>query len=311
MNNKILINFKQYLIVTRYCSQRTAKAYIDDMLLFFNFLKYHWNLEISIDEINVFILSKVKEKTIYAYLVYLNYYRRNTAATRQRRIATLKTFYRFLFNKYYPIFQCNNAVKNISPVPLVIRLPKYLTLDQAKKIQKIFTSSNSNNPLRNNTIISVFLFTGIRLSELVNLSISDFNLGIDDQFIRIKVKGNKEKSVYFSKEIMNRIKSYLKARTDTNNALFISNRIKRISIDAVADICKKAFRLIEIKDEQYSTHTLRHTAAMIIYNQTKDLLVTQSFLNHTSICSTQIYAHIEDDAVRNAVNSNPLSNFKI
>ncbi len=311
MNNIILKKFEKYLLIERNCSLKTVRAYIDDIILFLNFLKKFWNLNIEINEINIFILSQVKEKTIYAYLVYLNYYRYNTAASRQRRIAALKTFYKFLYNKYYPTFQCCTAVNNISPITLVMRLPKYLNLEQAKQIQNVFNLSSSSNPLRNNTIISVFLHTGIRLSELVNLSIDDFDLNKDEQFIRIKVKGNKETSVFFSKFIMDKIKRYLKTRKDTNNALFISNRNERISIDAVADICKKAFKLIGITDKKYSTHSLRHTAAVLIYTQTKDLLVTKEFLNHSNICSTEIYAHVEDESIRNAVNSNPLAHFKI
>ena len=311
MNTIILKKFAKYLSIERNCSKTTVHAYIDDVLLFFFFLKKFWSLEISIDDINIFILSQVKEKTIYAYLVYLNYYRNNTAASRQRRISALKTFYKFLYNKYYPTFQCCNAVKNISPISLVVRLPKYLNLEQAKKIQKVFNFTNSRNPLRNNTIISVFLHTGIRLSELVNLSISDFDFEKEEEFIKIKVKGNKETTVFFSKVIMDKIRSYLETRKDSNNALFISNRNERISIDAVADICKKAFKLIGISDKKYSTHSLRHSAAVFIYTQTKDLLVTKEFLNHSSIRSTEIYAHIEDESIRNAVNSNPLANFKI
>lgn len=311
MNNIILKKFEKYLLIERNCSLKTIRAYIDDIILFLDFLKKFWKLNIEINEINIFILSQVKEKTIYAYLVYLNYYRYNTAASRQRRISALKTFYKFLYNKYYPTFQCCTAVNNISPITLVVRLPKYLNLEQAKQIQNVFNLGNSSNPLRNNTIISVFLHTGIRLSELVNLSIADFDLNKDEQFIKIRVKGNKETSVFFSKFIMDKIKRYLKTRKDTNNALFISNRNERISIDAVADICKKAFKLIGITDKKYSTHSLRHTAAVLIYTQTKDLLVTKEFLNHSNICSTEIYAHVEDESIRNAVNSNPLAHFKI
>jgi site-specific recombinase XerD len=311
LNNIILKKFEKYLLIERNCSLKTIRAYIDDIILFLDFLKKFWKLNIEINEINIFILSQVKEKTIYAYLVYLNYYRYNTAASRQRRISALKTFYKFLYNKYYPTFQCCTAVNNISPITLVVRLPKYLNLEQAKQIQNVFNLGNSSNPLRNNTIISVFLHTGIRLSELVNLSIADFDLNKDEQFIKIRVKGNKETSVFFSKFIMDKIKRYLKTRKDTNNALFISNRNERISIDAVADICKKAFKLIGITDKKYSTHSLRHTAAVLIYTQTKDLLVTKEFLNHSNICSTEIYAHVEDESIRNAVNSNPLAHFKI
>lgn len=311
MKNQVLVNFIYYLTCTKNCSTQTIKAYQKDILIFLNFIKEYWQLEIEIKDINIFLLSRVTETMIYSYLIYLNEYRNNTASTRERRLASLRTFYKFLYNKYYPYFHCKNPMKNIKPIPLALHLPKYLNLEQAKRIKQIFNKYNSSNPIRNNTIISVFLFTGIRLSELANLSITDFNLQNEDQFVNIRVKGNKEKSVYFCKSVMQQIKLYLNTRNDSCNALFISNRKTRISIDAVADICKKGFELIGIKDNSYSTHTLRHSAAVLIYNQTKDLLVTKKFLNHVNISSTQIYAHIEDEHVRNAVNSNPLANFEI
>lgn len=311
MKNQVLVNFIYYLTCTKNCSTQTIKAYQKDILIFLNFIKEYWQLEIEIKDINIFLLSRVTETMIYSYLIYLNEYRNNTASTRKRRVASLRTFYKFLYNKYYPNFCYNNPLKYIKPIPLAFHLPKYLNLEQAGEIKKIFNKYNCSNPIRNNTIISVFLMTGIRLSELVSLSITDFNFEKEDQFVLIKVKGNKEKSVYFCKSVMQQIKTYLGTRTDSCNALFISNRKTRISIDAVADICKKGFELIGIKDNKYSTHSLRHTAAILIYNQTKDLLVTKQFLNHSNISSTQIYAHIEDENVRNAVNSNPLANFKI
>ena len=311
MKNQILINFIYYLTCIKNRSSQTIKAYKKDILIFLEFIKEYWELEIKIEDINIFLLSRVTETMIYSYLIYLNEYRNNTASTRERRLASLRTFYKFLYNKYYPNFCNNNPLKYIKPIPLAVRLPKYLNLEQAREIKQVFNKYNSSNPIRNNCIISVFLMTGIRLSELASLSITDFNFKKEDQFVRIRLKGNKEKNVYFCKPLIQQIRLYLDTRDDSCNALFISNRKNRISIDAVADICKKGFLLIGIKDNKYSTHSLRHSAAVLIYNQTKDLLVTKQFLNHVNISSTQIYAHIEDENIRNAVNCNPLADFEI
>lgn len=158
-------------------------------------------------------------------------------------------------------------------------------------------------------MIIVFLNTGVRISELTNLDISDINFC--NKTIRIIGKGNKERIIPLNSFMVGKLREYLEQREDSYKALFITNRGKRISNKAVENICKKAFELIGLNNKEYSAHTLRHTAAMIMYNQTKDMLITREFLGHESIASTQIYAIANADSVKEAINKNPLNKFQI
>lgn len=235
------------------------------------------NLEINIIDINIFILKSIHEDVIYAYLTYLNYYRNNIASTRQRRLEAIRSFYKYMY-KYYPEFRTEkNIIDNVPKVQQVYRLPKYLTLEQAKQIQNVFTKNNCKYPERNTAIIVTFLNTGLRISELISLNISkiDFN----NLLCKVKRKGGVERTVYFNSYCIDKINAYLKTRTDSNDVLFLSNQNKRISNCSVENICKQAYSLIGITDiSNYSAHTLRHTAASIVYANTKDILLTKEFL---------------------------------
>ena len=107
----------------------------------------------------------------------------------------------------------------------------------------------------------------------------------------------------------NQLKKYLESREDECNALFINGKKKRIAHQTVQNICKLAYKLAGLEDYNYTTHTLRHTAATYIYSESKNILVVKNFLGHSSIASTQIYTHLINDELKRAVDSNPLSDF--
>lgn len=275
--NKYINNFLMYSKNVLSYSDATIKAYKDDLTLFMNFAKSFLNLEIEIDDINIFILRSFRPNFIYSYLVYLNYYRNNTASTRQRRVEALRSFYKYMY-KFYPSFrEENNAMSSIEKVQQIFRLPKYFNLQQAKQLQGIFNKKNCRYPERNNAIIDVFLTTGVRISELVSLNIS--KIDFDNMLCQLVGKRNLERTIYFSSNCINKLQLYLNTRNDNNDALFLSNQGKRISVDAVEDICHKAYKLLGLSDcTGYSAHTLRHTSATIIYRSTRDILLTKEFL---------------------------------
>lgn len=275
--NKYINDFLMYSKNVLSYSDATIKAYRDDLLLFMHFAKGFLNLEIEVEDINIFILRSFKPNLIYSYLVYLNYYRDNTASTRQRRVEALRSFYKYMY-KFYPSFrEENNTMSSIEKVQQIFRLPKYFNLQQAKQLQGIFNKKNCRYPERNNAIIDVFLTTGVRISELVSLNIN--KIDFDNKLCRLIGKGNVERTIYFSSNCINKLQLYLNTRNDNNDALFLSNQSKRISVDAVEDICHKAYKLLGLSDcTGYSAHTLRHTSATIIYRSTRDILLTKEFL---------------------------------
>nr|DAG39806.1 MAG TPA: SITE SPECIFIC RECOMBINASE XERD [Caudoviricetes sp.] len=128
-------------------------------------------------------------------------------------------------------------------------------------------------------------------------------------------KKSKERIVYFSNYCKEKILEYLNTRDirniKDNKALFINRYGNRIGIDAVENICKKAYKLLKLDESYYTTHTLRHTAATIMYTYVKDdVLLLKEFLGHSSLASTQIYTHLSNNKIREAIENNPLNNYK-
>ena len=243
-------------------------------------------------------------------MVYLNYERDNCFKTRQRKIASLKSFYKWIFNNYPSITKYKeNPTINIPAIKPAERLPKYLSLEKVKRISNVFNLSNSRNAIRDNTIITLFLNCGLRLSELSGINIC--NINFNKRTLNVIGKRNKERVVYLNKKTINSIKEYLSLKKiiDYKGPLFTYGQNKRLSIYSIEKICHKAFKLANLSEYDYTVHSLRHTAAVNIYRHTKDILVLKEFLGHVSVLSSEVYMHIDNDAVRNAVNSNPLNSY--
>ena len=308
-NPKVLNDFLSYLIAFKNYSKETIKAYNVDLILFFKFLIKYFDLEIEVKDINIFILASVKESDIIAFLVYLNYHRDNCFKTRQRKVAAIKTFYRWLFSHYPAFYNRVNPTKGIPHIEVTDRLPKCLQLEVAKKLQHIFNITNSRNAIRNNTIITLFLNCGLRLSELISINIKDIDF--NKNILTVIGKGNKERTIYLNKRVLKAIKLYLSTKKviDLNSPLFVDNRDKRITKFNVEKICRKAYKLAGLEEYGYTVHSLRHTAAKYLYQSTKDILVVKKFLGHERLDTTQLYMHLDNEELKKAVDSNPLSNY--
>jgi len=172
--------------------------------------------------------------------------------------------------------------------------------------------NHHDNHERNFAIITLFLNCGMRLSELVNINLKD----IDYENYKLNVigKGNKERTIYLNNACMNAIKEYLKVRPkdgvkfSSRDALFLSERKERISNRTVQYIVKEEFKLSGIDPNKYSVHKLRHTAATLMYQYGNvDIRALQELLGHESISTTEIYTHVNNEQIRNAVENNPLN----
>lgn len=312
---KILEKYLNYLIAVKGCSINTLKAFSSDLMQFFNFIEKYKEIPIPVSDFNIFVLIQVKEQDIIAFLVYLNYSRDNSPYTRQRKVTALKSFYKWLFSVFSKINNRENPTLGLTPIKKVERLPKHLTLSQTKEIQKIFNPSNTRFPKRNNAIISLFLSTGMRLSELININLNDIDF--ENNSIIIFGKNSKEKIIYFSTYCKNILLEYINTRTlnddglKSRTPLFLNRFGNRVGVEAVENICKQAYKLIGLDDLGYTTHTLRHTAATIIYTYaSNDILLVKEFLGHSSLASTEIYTHLSNNKIKEAVEKNPLNNYK-
>lgn len=293
---KILKEYIKYIEQVKNYSRSTIVSYIHDILLFFNYIQKYKDIK----QINIFTLMQIKKQDAISFIIYLNYNRDNRPSTRKRRINAIRSLYRFLIYKY-PTYDIKMPI-NAYWIEQIERLPKYLTLDEVKHIKNIFTIQNSRNHRRDNLIIETFLITGIRRTELSNINIQDINF--EEKYIKIIAKGNIERKVFINEYLKCKLEDYTKNR-DKTEPLFKNKNGERLKKDGIDRICKKAMEMLDHKD--YSCHTLRHTAAMLIYSQNQDILLLKEYLGHKSVNTTQIYSHLLNNEVRKAVENNPLN----
>lgn len=315
-NPRILNLFLNYLLGICGYSMHTIQAYNSDLRQFFNFIKEYNHLPIEIQNFNIFILLQVNKHDVIAFLVSLNFNNNNNPYTRQRKLSAIRSFYKWLLSTYPAGHQKENPTKTIPNIEKLIRIPRHLSIQQAKEIQNIFTLENTKYPQRNNAILSLFLNTGLRAGELIGINIKDINF--KDKTILVYGKGHKERKVYFSDSCKQKILNYINYRNrkekvvDISAPLFINRFGKRIGIDGIEDVCAKAYKLMGLENYGYTTHTLRHTAATLMYIYvTQDILLIKNFLGHITVISTEIYTHTYNEKLKEAVNKHPLNNFEI
>ena len=205
-----------------------------------------------------------------------------------------------------------NPTQNLETPKIGKRLPKYLSLDDSKKLLSVAANEDNRNSERNYAITTLFLNCGMRLSELVGININDIRF--EDWQMTVIGKGNKERTIYLNKACIHSIQNYLNVRpkkglsSDGEKALFLSERKQRISKRAVQQIIYSELRQAGLDTTKYSVHKLRHTAATLMYQYGNvDIRALQELLGHESISTTEIYTHVSNQQVRNAVESNPLA----
>lgn len=309
----ILRDFLNYLQTIRGKSINTIKVYFYDLRVFFRFLKIHKNLidskteftSIDISDIDINIIKTVSLSDLYAFMSYASNVRDNTSHARARKVASLKSFFNYITNKA-KLLESNPAAELESP-KIIKRLPRYLNIEESKQL---LTSVNGEYSERNYAIITLFLNCGMRLSELVGINLNN----IKNNTLTVIGKGDKERSIPLNKACVDAIESYMKVRPTNSvkdrNALFLSKRRQRISKESVQKIVKRFIKESGLDPQRYSTHKLRHTAATLMYKYGNvDIRALQELLGHESIATTEIYTHLDKQQLKDAVDSNPLSDF--
>ncbi|TFZ39796.1 tyrosine recombinase XerC [Soehngenia longivitae] len=319
MQNPIILDdFLDYLETIKGTSPNTAKEYYYDLKTFFKFLKIRYaseqaNVEfedIDISDVNIEFIRKVNIQDLYAFMSFLDKKKNNRNSTRSRKVASIRSFFKYLTDKVN-LLEKNPAAQLEFP-KIESRHPIYLTLDQALNLLKI-VSQNTNEYFRKRDycIITLFLNCGLRLSELASIDVDSFN-GKDT--LTVIGKGNKERTVFLNESCVSSIKNYLQIRPVVANekALFLSKRKQRLSNRAIQHMIDKYLEKSGLDPTIYSTHKLRHTAATLMYKYGNvDIRALQEILGHESVSTTQIYTHIDDERLRKAVNSNPLSEISV
>ena len=320
-NPDFLNSFLDYSVTILNKSPNSIREYNYDLAMFLRFIKMHFNLtdetdlkNIKINDMTLDTIKKIKLDDIHAFLAYMISEFHSKATTRARKVSSVRIFFKYLSRKA-KLIEVDPA-QDLETPKLDKRLPKYLSLDDSKKLLNVASNEDNRNAERDYAIITLFLNCGMRLSELVGININD----IDFSECKLNVigKGNKERTIYLNRACMRAISDYLEVRPKegikhdnkySEKALFLSERRTRISNRTVETIVDKQLRIAGLDSRKYSVHKLRHTAATLMYQYGQvDIRALQELLGHESISTTEIYTHVSNDQVRNAVESNPLAN---
>lgn len=307
-----LIEFLNYLITIKNLSSKTVYNYKSDLKLLLRFLKkVKLRLKedvslIDISDIDDDFLRAITLTDMYMYLSYITMERKNGANARARKIASAKSFFKYLESKAKMLDQ--NPTRELESPKIEKRNPVYLTLEESKQFLNNISGRYKERDL---CIAIIFLNCGLRLSELIGISIPN----IKDDMLTVVGKGNKERTIYLNNACIEAIDDYLKVRLEPKDddgkiALFLSNRGKRISEREVQKLLKKYFLEADLTAKKYTAHKLRHTAATLLYKHGNvDIRVLQKILGHESVSTTQIYTHVDEEQLRDAAKLNPLSDF--
>ena len=276
---ELLSSFQDYLTYEKGLSQNTVDAYTSDVQ---KFTQYS-----DIKNLNKNIISK------YFYeLSEFNY----SNTSRQRMYSSIKQFLNYLNNIG---FVENLEIEHIK-FKSELKLPEVVSITQIDKMINYYEHDSFLNS-RNKTILDFLYSTGSRVSEVINVNISDIDT--KDSFVRLEGKGSKQRIVPLGSLLLNNLKDYLNLRNSIknlrSNKLFLSKSFKKLDRTAVFRLVKLTGLKIGLSSNLHP-HTLRHSAATHMLEGGCDLRTVQEFLGHSSVSTTQIYTKITKEFLEEA-----------
>ncbi len=309
-----------HLSVVKCLSDGTVQGYFRDVRQFLRFVTLkrehgYCTMEmmenVSIRGMTVDDLKSISLRDIYDYYNYIAMECNNHDKIRSRKASSLRSFFHYLTTQARLLEHDPTANLELSSPKRA--LPKYMNLDESLTLLRTLTSQeNQKSHIRDYCILTLFLNCGIRLSELVGLNLS--SLDFKESKMRVLGKGNKERIVYLNAACLSALREYLFVRQEVETddpALFLSNQKKRISRRRVQQVVENALKAAGLDGRGLSTHKLRHTAATLMYQHGHvDLLTLKSILGHESISTTEIYTHLSDSSIHEAMDHSPLASEK-
>ncbi len=307
---KIIRDFCIYLTTITGKSQRTRKEYEYDLILTFRFLKavqedipvsdIH---KIDISDITIEWIKELTLEDLYLFLEYCEVQRKNSAAARARKVATLRSFFKYLKGKRRLIEY--NVAEELETPKIGKRKPVYMNMDEARVFMTAIEERVYSK--RDYCMMMFFLNLGIRVSELCALNMNS----IQGRSVKVIGKGDKERTVYLNDACMAALEQYLPERKsyrgEGDEPLFVSQKGTRFTRQTVAKIVKQ-INNAGLHKEKLTPHKLRHTSATMMYKAGADIRSLQHILGHSSVSTTQIYTHIEDEQIQQVMEKNPFNN---
>lgn len=316
---EIIRSFLSYKLNIQNRSPLTVSEYWLDLRAFFRFIilsrgdtKETEYEKVDISTVDLPYIESVSTADIYDYLLWLAE-RGVKAVSRARKLSAVRAFFKYHTAKSHLIK--TDPSEHIDSPSVKRKLPKFLSLEEAIELLNSVDMTDPNGE-RDYCILTLFLNCGMRLSELVGINLSD----ISHDLTRLTVtgKGSKQRTVYLNEACRDALKSYIAVRgrnatqhgntIKDKNALFLSNRNIRISNKTIQWTVSKYLEKSGLGGKGYSVHKLRHTAATLMYDQGGvDVRVLKEILGHEQLNTTQIYTHVSDRQIEQAMEKNPLA----
>lgn len=318
INCPLIEDFMSYKLTVQNRSTKTVEQYGIDLVMFFKYIvcsrqKKKFSAEdfdkTDISGADVKLAESVTTSEVYAFLQYVSFERDNKPAARARKLSAIKGFYKYMTvtRKYFS----ENPAKDIESPKVKTALPKFLTLEEALSLlSAIENDTESKTRQRDFAIVTLFLNCGMRLSELVGINLT--SLDPDLRLVRVVGKGSKERIIYLNEACRQAVSAYLDVRATLEikdkNALFISRLGRRVSNKTVQWMVYKYLSIAGLGYRKLSTHKLRHTAATLMYQSGQvDIRVLKDILGHEQLNTTQIYTHVSNEHMEDAMTHNPLA----
>ena len=285
---KCIQEFKNYLLVEKNASPNTLDAYLNDIAQFENFLT-HSGHAVKSSSIQIEKIDRFAVRSFMSYLYEKNY----SGTTMRRKLSTLSSFFRFLSREGYVK---NNIVSTISVPRVQNKLPAYFSVDEMFRLLQL-PKGEGFLPIRDRALMELFYSCGLRISELVGLTLE--NTDLDSRTVKVQGKGGKERLLPLGRHCVEALKTYLSIRSakigkPSTDLLFLNHRGAGISVRGIRKVVDKYIKQGNFAG-RVSPHSIRHSFATHLLEGGADLRSIQELLGHSSLSTTQKYTHLTID----------------
>ena len=292
---KAIQEFKNYLLVEKNASPHTLEGYLNDISQFQEFLTRSGHAM----ESGALQLEKIDRLAVRSFMGYL-YEKNFSGTTLRRKLSTLSSFFRFLCREGT---LKNNVAKTVPAPRVQNKLPSYFSIDEMFRLLQL-PQGEGFLPARDRAMLELFYSCGLRISELVSLTLEDINL--DSRMVKVLGKGGKERLPPLGRHCVEALKTYLNIRMDKirkinsgTDQLFLNHRGGGITVRGMRKVVEKYIKLGNFPGG-VSPHSIRHSFATHLLEGGADLRSIQELLGHSSLSTTQKYTHLTLDRLSEA-----------
>lgn len=303
----VAIDYLDYLHTIKNSSDGTLEKYESNMREFYNFLMINKKKK----EVSNKLLKQLELNDLYRYMSYTEKELKNSPATRARKVAFLKSYFKYLFKKAKVV--TDNIAEELETPKLPKKNPIVMSLQQSEKLlETVYNDKGSLNYHRDKCIVTLFLHCGLRISELCNIKIKD----IYDDKIKVLGKGDKERDAYINEGCKTSINEYLenrkddKATAEDKEYLFLSGQQRHINTNTVRQMVESTFKDADLTDKKYTPHKIRSTYATLMNQAGYGIKKIAKSMGHMSIQTTDRYISVNDEELRDMAINNPLNKIK-